>query len=133
MEISLENLNVNIGTQGLPKTLLRLCEKAGTFWSKVVCKRVRIWNPGTAKSLFKTLVSDQATILLFVKKFPEQNNILRKIAIVILYYHFPFVLNQRFDLHCQRLKVFINLCDMSDRYIAFKIEILALVCIKDSF
>ena len=42
MEISLENLNVNIGTQGLPKTLLRLCEKAGTFWSKVVYKRVRI-------------------------------------------------------------------------------------------
>lgn len=137
MAISLENLNVSTGTQGLPKTLLRLCEKAGIFLSKVVCKSVRIWNSATAKSWFKTLVSDQATIsspvLPFVKKSPEQNNKLRKIAIVIFYYHFPFVLNQRLDIHCQRLKVFINLCDMNDRYMAFKIEILVLVCIKDSF
>lgn len=137
MAISLENLNVTTGTQGLPKTLLRLCEKAGIFLSKVACKSVRIWNSATAKSLFKTLVSDQATIsspvLPFVKKSPEQNNKLRKITIVIFYYHFPFVLNQRLDIHCQRLKVFIILCDMNDRYMAFKIEILALVCMKDSF
>ena len=38
MAISLENLNMNTGTQELPKTLLRLCEKAGIFLSKVVCK-----------------------------------------------------------------------------------------------
>ena len=92
MAISLENLNVTTGTQGLPKTLLRLCEKAGIFLSKVACKSVRIWNSATAKSLFKTLVSDQATIsspvLPFVKKSPEQNNKLRKITIVILYYHY---------------------------------------------
>ena len=42
MAISLENLNVTTGTQGLPKTLLRLCEKTGIFLSKVVCKSVRI-------------------------------------------------------------------------------------------
>ena len=94
MAISLENLNVTTGTQGLLKTLFRLCEKAGIFLSKVVCKSVRIWHSATAKSLFKTLVSDQVTIsspvLPFVKKSPEQNNKLRKITIVIFYYHFSF-------------------------------------------